>query len=93
VTVLSTPARVALAPPGLAAVMADARAAGLGPVPFYPVAAGISVAPHDPNGMWLPGVTLHAYGALVEPEVAGRMVDSVQRRSSSGRSASGSVSL
>jgi putative spermidine/putrescine transport system permease protein len=50
---------------------------GLGAVPFI-LLLRISVAPHDPNGMWLPGVTLHAYGALAEPELLGALLDSIQ---------------
>lgn len=50
---------------------------GLGGVPFI-LLLRISVAPHDPSGMWLPGVTLHAYGALAEPELLGALLDSIQ---------------
>jgi putative spermidine/putrescine transport system permease protein len=50
---------------------------GLGAVPFI-LLIRISLAPHDPNGMWLPGVTLHAYGALAEPELLGALLDSVE---------------
>jgi putative spermidine/putrescine transport system permease protein len=50
---------------------------GLGALPFL-LLLRISVAPHDPSGMWSPGVTLHAYGVLVEPELLGALFESVQ---------------
>jgi putative spermidine/putrescine transport system permease protein len=50
---------------------------GLGALPFL-LLLRISVAPHDASGMWSPGVTLHAYGVLVEPELLGALFESVQ---------------
>ncbi|MDB5395830.1 MAG: potB [Rhodospirillales bacterium] len=38
----------------------------------------ISIAPRDPSGMWSPGFTLHAYRALMEPELLGALLDSVE---------------
>ena len=50
---------------------------GLGAVPFV-LLLKISVARHDPNGIALSGLTLHAYGALGEPELLGALLDSIQ---------------
>jgi putative spermidine/putrescine transport system permease protein len=50
---------------------------GLVAVPFL-LLLRISIAPHDPNGMWNPGVTLHAYAALAEPELLGALLESVE---------------
>ena len=49
---------------------------GLGVVPFI-LLLRISIAPRDPNDMWMPGVTLHAYGGLAEPELLGALLDSM----------------
>lgn len=37
----------------------------------------VSVAPHDPNGLWKPGLTLGSYGALADPELARALLYSV----------------
>ena len=50
---------------------------GLGAVPFV-LLLRISVARHDANGIVLSGLTLHAYGALGEPELLGALLDSIQ---------------
>ena len=50
---------------------------GLGAVPFV-LLLRISVARHDPNGIALSGLTLHAYGALTEPELLGALLDSIR---------------
>ncbi len=51
--------------------------AGLGAVPFI-LLLRISLGQRDPNGMYLPGITLHSYGALGEPELLGALLDSIQ---------------
>jgi len=50
---------------------------GLGAVPAV-LLFRISLAERDPNGIYLPGVTLHSYGALGEPELLGALLDSIQ---------------
>ncbi len=50
---------------------------GLGAVPFL-MLLRISLAERDPNGVFLPGVTLHSYGTLGEPELLGSLLDSIQ---------------
>jgi len=50
---------------------------GLGAIPFV-LLLRISLARHDANGIALSGLTLHAYGALAEPELLGALLDSIQ---------------
>jgi putative spermidine/putrescine transport system permease protein len=51
--------------------------AGLGAVPFI-LLLRISLGQRDPNGIYLPGITLQSYGALGEPELLGSLLDSIQ---------------
>jgi putative spermidine/putrescine transport system permease protein len=51
--------------------------AGLGAVPFV-LLLRISLGRRDPNGIYLPGITLQSYGALGEPELLGSLLDSIQ---------------
>ena len=51
--------------------------AGLGAVPFI-LLLRISLGRRDPNGIYLPGITLQSYGALGEPELLGSLLDSIQ---------------
>jgi putative spermidine/putrescine transport system permease protein len=76
VTVLSAPSASCLRL-GLLLSWPMVALLGLGAVPFV-LLLRISVASHDPNGIKLSGLTLHAYGALGEPELLGALVDSIQ---------------
>lgn len=51
--------------------------AALGAIPFA-LLLRISLAERDPNGIYLPGITLRSYGALGEPELLGALLDSVE---------------
>jgi putative spermidine/putrescine transport system permease protein len=51
--------------------------AGLGAVPFI-LLLRISLGQRDPNGIYLPGITLQSYGTLGEPELLGSLLDSIQ---------------
>jgi putative spermidine/putrescine transport system permease protein len=51
--------------------------AGLGAVPFV-LLLRISLGQRDPNGIYLPGLTLQSYGALGEPELLGSLLQSIQ---------------
>jgi putative spermidine/putrescine transport system permease protein len=50
---------------------------GLGAVPFI-LLLRISLGQRDPNGIYLPGITLQSYGALREPELLGALLESIQ---------------
>jgi putative spermidine/putrescine transport system permease protein len=51
--------------------------AGLGAVPFV-LLLRISLGQRDPNGIYLPGITLQSYGALGEAELLGSLLESIQ---------------
>jgi putative spermidine/putrescine transport system permease protein len=51
--------------------------AGLGAVPFI-LLLRISLGQRDPNGIYLPGITLQSYSALSESEVLRSLLDSIQ---------------
>ena len=51
--------------------------AGLGAVPFI-LLLRISLGRRDPDGIYLPGITLQSYGALGEPELLGSLFESIQ---------------